>query len=233
MLSQAVEFQGMAASRRFCQRQAQTAALFLLLGAITTVLIAWTFALFGSVGRTQFSSNAKGVQPLAWPVRMSNHWPAHSGATESARARGIWVDRAGAVDDGGRRFTLFLFRYGWPWPTMRYRWQSISDASGEPAIDWSPFIALPQWLEEFSSGFATTFPAKRVLPLVPNWPDFAFSTIALAAIFWIILRLRRTVRASLRKHRRQCLACGYPIGDNAVCTECGQPLENAGILAET
>ncbi len=68
----------------------------------------------------------------------------------------------------------------------------------------------------------TPIPA-RVLPWRPLPLGFAINTLFYAAILWLFpgsFALRRF----LRLRRGLCPKCAYPIGESAVCTECGKPL---------
>ena len=62
------------------------------------------------------------------------------------------------------------------------------------------------------------------LPLRPILSGFALNTIFYAAILWLVFAAPGFVRRRIRIKRGQCPACGYPIGTNPVCTECGTPV---------
>ncbi len=64
----------------------------------------------------------------------------------------------------------------------------------------------------------------RVLPLRPAFPGFALNTIFYAATLWLLFAAPGVVRRRIRAKRGQCPACAYPIGTSEVCTECGKPL---------
>ncbi len=59
--------------------------------------------------------------------------------------------------------------------------------------------------------------AARMAPLAPIWPAFAINTIFYATLLWLPFVLRRF----LRLKRGLCPKCAYPMGESAVCTECG------------
>ena len=65
----------------------------------------------------------------------------------------------------------------------------------------------------------------RALPLRPIPVGFALNTLFYAAILWPLsydpfVLLRRVIR----KRRGLCPACGYPVGESDLCTECGKTL---------
>jgi hypothetical protein len=66
----------------------------------------------------------------------------------------------------------------------------------------------------------------RYLPLSPIWPGFAVNTLFYAAVFWLLFAAPFAMRRRLRLRRGQCPHCAYPIGTwgGEICTECGRPL---------
>lgn len=61
----------------------------------------------------------------------------------------------------------------------------------------------------------------RDLPFHPIWPGFAINTIFYATILWLLWATPFALRRRRRVKRGQCPACAYPIGTNPRCTECG------------
>ena len=64
----------------------------------------------------------------------------------------------------------------------------------------------------------------RALPLRLLWPGFALNTAFYAANLWLLVRGPFALRRFLRVRRGLCPKCAYPMGESAVCTECGRPL---------
>ena len=60
----------------------------------------------------------------------------------------------------------------------------------------------------------------RVLPYRLIASGFAVNTLFYAALLWLPFVLRRFIRMK----RGLCPACGYPMGESAVCSECGKAL---------
>lgn len=52
-------------------------------------------------------------------------------------------------------------------------------------------------------------------------PAGVLGNFAVYAGFIVVVRFAWTFRATYRRARKLCLACGYPIGASPVCTECG------------
>jgi len=61
----------------------------------------------------------------------------------------------------------------------------------------------------------------RALPAWPIWPGFAINTLFYATILWLLFALPFTLRRWRRVRRGLCAKCAYPVGASDVCTECG------------
>ena len=64
-------------------------------------------------------------------------------------------------------------------------------------------------------------PVPKALPLQPIWPGFAINTVFYAALFWLLFAAPFALRRRRRIRRGLCPKCAYPVGDSPVCTECG------------
>ena len=60
-----------------------------------------------------------------------------------------------------------------------------------------------------------------VLPLRPIWPGFASNTIFYAALLWLLIGALFVLRRFLRLKRGLCPKCAYPVGESPICSECG------------
>jgi hypothetical protein len=58
----------------------------------------------------------------------------------------------------------------------------------------------------------------------PLWPGFAINTAFYAGTLWLLFAAPFALRRRRRIKRGLCPACAYPVGDSAVCTECGKPV---------
>ncbi len=65
---------------------------------------------------------------------------------------------------------------------------------------------------------------RVVIPLRPIWPGFAVNTLFYATILWLLIPGPFVLRRFLRLRRGLCSQCAYPMGESAVCTECGGAL---------
>ncbi len=62
---------------------------------------------------------------------------------------------------------------------------------------------------------------RSFLPLRPTWPGFALNTLFYAALLWLLIPGPFALRRFLRVRRGLCPKCAYPMGESAVCSECG------------
>ena len=112
---------------------------------------------------------------------------------------------------------------GWPALSMMSCYESI-DASTKAAPPASPDVVLSGFLlpSERTKAY-TELGELRVIPVKPIWPGFAINTIFYAAILWLPVVGLGALRRRRRIKRGLCPECAYPVGDSAVCTECGTP----------
>ena len=75
-------------------------------------------------------------------------------------------------------------------------------------------LSFPQWIG----------PRFGILPLRPIWPGFVANTAFYAAILWLLIPGPFALRRFIRVKRGRCVKCGYPMGESAVCTECGKAI---------
>ncbi|MCI0630649.1 MAG: hypothetical protein L0Y44_08365 [Phycisphaerales bacterium] len=78
-------------------------------------------------------------------------------------------------------------------------------------------FALPHRMEFLGTAWHSHF----LLPVKPLWPGFALNTLFYATILWLLFTAPGTIRRWSRNKRNLCPACAYPVGSNPVCTECG------------
>jgi len=114
---------------------------------------------------------------------------------------------------------------GWPFPAFS------ADIAPDPTSTDPRRIPLARYIQggvllngEFNGSNAPN-KLPLIIPLRPIWIGVVNNTIAYAVSMLIV---GGTCRALIRRHRDRhykCLVCGYPRGDSAVCTECGNLLQ--------
>ena len=188
--------------------------MFLLLGAIVNVAVAWGCVMIGwnsvvewiyfddsrldEAARRLGHSDGFGLTHVAAVLEMDT-------CTGATQMRLIYGSEPFCVDRGVLAGLPLISLVG----TQRQQ-NYITVAHGG--------ILQPAFLD----------PGYNCLPVVPLWPGFAINTIFYAAILWLLWiapgRIRRIVR--VRGHR--CPACGFIIAPNTcangLCSECGAKL---------
>lgn len=211
---------------------ARTVALFALLGAIITALLAWMFAALGSVarpGRIAIANSKMNIEAGDWPINVPRHWP-EPHLTVSLSGRGVECDHAfgtGLMRD----YQVSVLRTGWPLKALQWTNLIVMDlekGESHETLGWG--IDVPAWLEAYAEDSTGGMHMRRRLPLEPVWPGFALNVAMFGGGLWLILRGRGAVRRHLRTKRGQCRECGYPIGSLQVCSECGRPTSNCKLI---
>ncbi len=206
-------------------------AVFLLAGAVVNVAVAWWCAArsrtheqpsvehFESPLQDWFSANAPG-DGLRLEGRVGHR-------------RGIGLDlhvMVGADRDRRNRAKLrtecFRTNAGFPFLALGGVYWEVR---GEIPKPWGhSYITSGAHLPEQFSTLANRH-LGGVLPFRPIWPGFAINTLVYAvllAALWLFIRVGHfyAFRRVIRIRRGLCPACGYPMGESDVCSECGIPL---------
>ncbi len=64
-------------------------------------------------------------------------------------------------------------------------------------------------------------PLKLTLPMQPIWRGFAINTVFYAATVWVVFVAAIALRGWDRSRGGLCPKCAYPVGTSDKCTECG------------
>ncbi len=104
--------------------------------------------------------------------------------------------------------------YGWPARSLWSHWNKI-DPGDSPPIYRSEgyFLQLEPW-EDF---------VPRALPIRPIWSGFVSNTVLYAIVLWLLTLGPFTLRRVIRRKRGLCIKCGYDLrgAEHDVCPECG------------
>ena len=189
--------------------------LCLLLGALTTIGVAWSFLILPAGG-----PNVYHPVPFdkPWPVSVPAHWPKHAELFLHAQST---VSGGGAFTAGatGNFFEYVMARYGGPFRSFRMEYW----VSNEPLFG----------LQERHDGVRiprTSFGPGRSpylwLPIRPIWPGFLADTVFFGALFWCGSWGWRSAVRFEREIRQACLHCGFSrrgLRAGTPCPECGNP----------
>jgi len=160
-----------------------------------------------SINQVPTAQLQAGTTPAKWPAATphSKPWPPPENWSQgSAFGCSVFDVRTNSKETGKNGFSMVVQQTGWPLPVIEQKqmWWDWNDPTlSGPKNDPAPTLML------------------RGLVLNP---------IILGGGAWVVLVLPwiLAIAATRRwRHRRgRCVHCGYPVGVNAVCTECGTVL---------
>ena len=199
--------------------------VFLLLGAILNVGVAWGCALW-SPAIPSSPHGGDGVPKLApgtsWPRPVPAEWPSllygswGTGLFMSTGTFRGYIPKDQAISEGRPRdYGLSVFRYGVPFRALEGQ---ILMRIYEPYARTFTMMAAVR-----SPDLMSSRRSMGVIPLRPIWPGFAINTVFYAAILRLLMFGVSTTRRVIRRKRGLCIKCGYDLrGDlSAGCSECG------------
>jgi len=217
-------------------RRARHIIIFLLLGAIVNVAVAWGCAIAHGELSQQWSPhhNPRGEDPLVLMVTDNVGHEIVSGCGRSGTMlsrhgdkikmyhSNVWWSSA-ATDP---LLTNYAIASGWPCLSLSAaRTTSWNESAGETddgtEYDRSLHNGLLLNAEELAWDGEHV---QSILPLRPIFPGFLINTIFYAAFLWLLFAIPFTLRRRLRLRRGHCPHCDYPFGDSPTCTECGRDL---------
>lgn len=191
--------------------------IFALLGAIINVAIAWYWILFVSIdfNNIQISDGDETQDNLPQYVFVrSDLFDFHQSAVMNKGYVQYYIFGT-EIDSKGVDSSVPLYMH-WEtgWPVHSFDGSYFMTADG---LEQSYAFHVPESLMNKVMNF--------YLPYRPILPGFLFNTALYGGIPWLLICGPFVLRRRLRHNRNQCTACGYPIGDSEVCTECGFALK--------
>jgi hypothetical protein len=223
------------------------AGIFLLLGAIVNIAVAWGCAWRGqnnanSIFQTWGPSPSGGWMLLrvqsfgllqircGWfRHSFSNEWVSSDGlATPAHLALPLWSHLDAPSDHfmngHGEEEWAREDGAGWPQLAMRCWYQVDSDSDQRGIESVSGGVDVHCITANDRSQSKPDIWNAQALPATPMWPGFAINTLFYAAILWLLFAAPFALRRMRRIKRGLCPACAYPVGASDLCTECGKPL---------
>ena len=216
--------------------------VFLLLGAIVNVAVAWwcelSTTLTVNIGRINLDQ-----EEAVWPKYLVDaNWPPPVLAyREKVEGVGVRVTEMrsdpGTYNDSLSPETdeLFIFSViecGWPFRSLKVHWHGIFGPHREARM--SETLARAGWYRGLTPpDFVPLYGPRGAhrLPIVPIAGGFAGNTILYASALWIVFGAPLTLHGIIRRYRRSnrglCINCGYDLhgasggGGGRVCPECG------------
>ena len=226
------------------KRRLLIAAIFLLAGAVVNVAVAWVCAVTINVHGVE-SKGARLFDDILFGVdRWSRPGAVLVTCYRFRREARVYRKRGNAdellYDWTGFKLPTPEFKSGdrpsekraangrgWPMLALWCETALFTDSEGRGGIETGlpPFnTRLSHEPAPFSPQLATRLTEPRVLPLRPIWHGFAVNTLLYATFLWLLICGPFALRRFIRVRRGLCPKCAYPMGESAVCSECGKAL---------
>ena len=182
-------------------------AAFLLAGAVVNVAVAWGCA-----------------------VNVRYRWMSETGSTLRVERHDALFKRLAPSDWPSPKLLVGLGRnFGYEqcqvpsvrWPTENNYWVGVV---WQKRAGWPAYTLLSEGWKDQITGAGGSSIEFRGLPLCPIWPGFALNTFFYAVVLWLVYYGLLAMRRLIRRRRGLRPKCAYPVGESAVCTECGKEL---------
>ena len=185
-------------------------AIFLLLGAVVNVAVAWGG--LWTISGSQWQALPLDEQERLWSQFAQPGWPSCDGLGRRWIGAIATADVAfGETNSRNTSYAVGRYRRGWPFRTLQG--YQLWTPSGKSQV---------KGVEFHTRGSDGTFRFFFV-PLQPLWGGFAINTVFYAALLWPLIWGPFALRKHIRRKRGLCVVCGYDLRGNlpAGCPECG------------
>ncbi len=202
--------------------------VFLLLGAVVNVAVAWGCALWSSMTQDSDLSKQRALTLLQEREFLPRPGDPYGGRT----IEGIGLTVLELLFDpiagqetseiNQREATwLMATLAGLPVRSLQAEVRLAASDYADPVYS----VVLIGGIRIDNRVMKPAFTLENVLPVQPIWPGFAINTIFYAAILWLLTFGPFMARRYIRHKRGRCINCGYDLrgtfGGGGVCPECG------------
>ena len=226
-------------------------AVFLLLGAIVNVAVAWGCAMIVAEQTDNWNMRvgaARLEDDYVWSV---HRWDRPGYFTiesivalivmewdERLEEPGSLIEKWSRIPDrndlGGGTVSWQESASGWPVASM---WSRLNES------DPLRFFGLPNnprvypwdklergWLVDWSF-----LPNQIILPIGLIWSGIAINTLFYAVLLWLVTLGQFTLRRYIRREHGRCIKCGYDVRhtDHDACPECGTTVVKEAIAGQS
>ncbi len=205
---------------RFC--------VFVVLGAIVNVAVAWGLYLWRPFPGFPFQgapmSEAQRVWDRAWPTGTAfaddpkqRRYDPRGQFTASPAYRIIFIGH-GSPQSGQTKWregSAWEFEAGWPARSVIGHHRQLDNSNH------GLWVIKGSWVPVRSRGSPIM---DDYVPWKPFWPGFAINTVFYAVILWVIFVGPFALRRAVRRNYGHCAGCGYDLrgsGEGRACPECG------------
>jgi DNA-binding transcriptional LysR family regulator len=209
-------------------------ALCLALGALSTLLVAWTSATFAD-----FPNNHQSIrfEPLSdremWLLSLKRTFGGRR-YTSAVMIRALQYEAEPPGSDPPAWAALpdppvldshdnphyeIAEGRGWPWPAFMYRFSNTEGTSKQRAGPVTGgFVLRPHSTSAWYDPW--------VLPWRPIAGGLMFDVLVHAALWWAVLCVPGPIRRRYRRRRGRCEGCGYDLSATSAarCPECGEAI---------
>jgi hypothetical protein len=198
--------------------------LFLLLGAIINVAVAWSSCVWIDPFRLDPEVTYAGIDAVyKCSPFAGQHYTIHAVSGFGFRPRDHTLRELlpDWVEDESLHSFMLRIHDGRGWPCVAL--YAALEAEQTVRYSFDSYHAIETPLSPWSSG-GNKIP--RVLPLRPVWPGFAINTIFYAGVLWFIFAIPGGVKRLRRRAKGWCIHCGYDLrgAPHERCPECGKAI---------
>ena len=198
------------------KRRALAILIFLLIGAILNIAVAWACTLWSPFSSQSLLTDYPEIRGSIRGVPDNQH-------VVMGRASGFGVVRFTFTwHVPAESHAIWHIRAGWPCESMAGQ----IDVEGEIA----GALVMPRWLEGMVDK-----PERRPLPITPLAGGFAINTGLWALLLALLILGPGWMKRFNRKRTDRCIACGYDLSGaaHARCPECGGLVHADGVTVSS
>ncbi|UCD74083.1 MAG: hypothetical protein JSV91_09865 [Phycisphaerales bacterium] len=229
---------------RSMKRRVLTILLFLLMGAVVNVALAWGCVVWSQADTDHLDFRPAGVEQLIESglgrsiegtgdtlysyTEIPYIWQGSGFGLQRTRAWLWGFEGIPSITDVNPVFPCLIERTIAGWPQLCLRGERINE--NYECLYGSKKPAQWRYVHSFVSPRAHSESVRTrsgLVPILPLWRPFLLNTIFYAVILWLLIRgpfvLRLHLCRRIRMKRGRCLKCGYDLrGDyDSGCPECG------------
>ena len=227
--------------------RAKMIVLFLLLGAIINVAVAWGCALWINIGSSNSAHGAVTRDGGYWGVvRMGRQGGIVVRSSRSSAGvrkdhsvswqdplvlvpswTGFQVPTIGYANGAVQREMRYAEGRGWPAISMWYEADSSGDGTSVDPVPVHGGLEVSAWPSSYEKHAYSRSLPLRIVPI-----GFSLDTFLYASLLWLFFSFPLTLRRRRRIKRGLCPKCAYDLRGSTlqICPECAKPIVNRAVI---